>query len=573
MEAAHIPWRPLGRLLVEQGLLTDQELEFALAKQQTTGRRLGETIVECGFVSSPELSNALAAQYGIELIPETGFGTGLRAQIQRRHENDRGRPMLASVPDPEDESVAAPALPEESVPELVEADAPPPGERIVLAQLEEQWAKLAAAEEWLAEREVELAVLAAERDRRRAQAERLVRRARSARLELVAERDRSEQLTSLTNAVDSEFSEQRAKLAAAEEQLLERERELELLNAERERRRAQAVRFVGRLRARDAETELRKDEQAQLVAAEEQLAERLREVETLTAERERRRAQAVRFVERVRARDTEIERRDDELRDLARSADGQIDEQRARLDDAEKTLAERERELVALTADRERRRAQAVRFVERVRARDAEIERRDEELKGLAQSADGQVDEQRAKLAAAEEILAERERELVELTADRDRRRAQAVGFVRRMRRRDEELARRTEEVHGLRQAADGLRDQAQRLVDDVRGCDAEIERLRHENTRRRAQAARFAVRSRELRDTGDEPVVVPPSSHLVFLQLATGYELVEREGPPPPRHSPLELPDVYDGTLVVAGSRRSPLPGDRRPCIVAELA
>ena len=92
MEAARIAWRPLGRLLVEQGLLTDDELERALILQQATGKRLGETIVELGFVSGPDLASALATQYGIELTVETGFGTGLRAQIQRRHENDRGIP-------------------------------------------------------------------------------------------------------------------------------------------------------------------------------------------------------------------------------------------------------------------------------------------------------------------------------------------------------------------------------------------------------------------------------------------------------------------------------------------------
>ena len=89
MEAAHIAWRPLGQLLVEQGMLTSSELEQALARQQESGKRLGETIVELGFVSGPELATALAAQYGIELMTEKGFGTGLRSEIQRRHEHDR----------------------------------------------------------------------------------------------------------------------------------------------------------------------------------------------------------------------------------------------------------------------------------------------------------------------------------------------------------------------------------------------------------------------------------------------------------------------------------------------------
>jgi hypothetical protein len=140
VEAAHITWRPLGRLLVEQGLLDANELELALAQQQQTGRRLGETLVECGFVSGPQLASALAAQYGLELTTEHGFGTGLRSEIQRRHEHDRRR-TLRVAPEP-------PAEPEPAADPTAESSAPEP-EALLLAQLEEQWAKLAAAEDEL----------------------------------------------------------------------------------------------------------------------------------------------------------------------------------------------------------------------------------------------------------------------------------------------------------------------------------------------------------------------------------------------------------------------------------------
>ncbi len=149
MEAAHITWRPLGRLLVERGLLTGDELERALALQQETGQRLGETIVRCGFVSGPELASALAAQYGIELTTEKGFGTGLRSEIQRRHESDRRR-VVQLVPNPPADEIASVDEPQA---DEVEGEN---GEAALLAQLEEQWAKLAAAEESLAEREREL---------------------------------------------------------------------------------------------------------------------------------------------------------------------------------------------------------------------------------------------------------------------------------------------------------------------------------------------------------------------------------------------------------------------------------
>jgi hypothetical protein len=220
VEAAHIPWRPLGRLLVEQGLLTADELELALAKQEETGRLLGQTIVECGFVSGPELSNALAAQYGIELTAETGFGTGLRTEIQRRHETERRR-IVQAVPDVVDE----PEPPAAAEPD--ELDEPAPDEASLHEQLEKQWAKLAAAEERLAESHRELAALAQEHDRRRSQAARLVHRVR--------DRDRRiERLAADVRGCDSEINRLRHENAE--------------LEREAERRRAQAAGFAKRLR-------------------------------------------------------------------------------------------------------------------------------------------------------------------------------------------------------------------------------------------------------------------------------------------------------------------------------------
>ena len=169
MEAAHITWRPLGRLLVERGLLTGDELEQALAEQQTTGQRLGETIVKLGFVSGPELASALAAQYGIELTTEKGFGTGLRSEIQRRHESDRKR-VVQLVPDADADATVESDVEQEGGAEIYEfapepEQAPDSAEAALLAQLEEQWAKLAAAEAALAEHERELAEQAESRDR------------------------------------------------------------------------------------------------------------------------------------------------------------------------------------------------------------------------------------------------------------------------------------------------------------------------------------------------------------------------------------------------------------------------
>ncbi len=98
MHQKKFAWRPLGSLLVEKGLLTEEELAEALAEQPRTGRRLGEILVERGYVSSPAVARALAEQYGAELEVEQGFGTGLRAEIERRHRTHRHHHTVVDAP-------------------------------------------------------------------------------------------------------------------------------------------------------------------------------------------------------------------------------------------------------------------------------------------------------------------------------------------------------------------------------------------------------------------------------------------------------------------------------------------
>jgi hypothetical protein len=78
--------RPLlGRMLVKQGVVNEDDVERALAAQLESGGRLGEILVQHGIVCRPALDRALAGQSGAELGEQRGFGTGLRAEIERRH--------------------------------------------------------------------------------------------------------------------------------------------------------------------------------------------------------------------------------------------------------------------------------------------------------------------------------------------------------------------------------------------------------------------------------------------------------------------------------------------------------
>jgi len=78
--------RPLlGKVLVSQGVIDQGEVDEALIAQFNNGQRLGEILLDRGLICRPELDRAIAGQYGLDVDEEAGFGSGLRAAIERRH--------------------------------------------------------------------------------------------------------------------------------------------------------------------------------------------------------------------------------------------------------------------------------------------------------------------------------------------------------------------------------------------------------------------------------------------------------------------------------------------------------
>ncbi len=58
----------LGSLLLRDGLLTVEQLEWALAAKQESGQRLGEIVVQHGLVPGAALARALAEQHGLAFV-------------------------------------------------------------------------------------------------------------------------------------------------------------------------------------------------------------------------------------------------------------------------------------------------------------------------------------------------------------------------------------------------------------------------------------------------------------------------------------------------------------------------
>lgn len=102
----------LGERLIEEGLITPQHVEEALATQKITGENIGETLVSLGYLREDDLVRALCEDAGIPyysieaLQPENAFAGVLAEPIARAHvavpvREENGR-LLVAMADPFD---------------------------------------------------------------------------------------------------------------------------------------------------------------------------------------------------------------------------------------------------------------------------------------------------------------------------------------------------------------------------------------------------------------------------------------------------------------------------------------
>lgn len=115
MENAKHPWRPLGQMLVERGLIDSHQLETALREQAQTGEPIGTVLVALEYIQEQTLRNVLLEQCGLDLTRQEGFGSGLLGELERRGRGVRpaAAEQRAVAPQPVEEPVVvAPAVEE-----------------------------------------------------------------------------------------------------------------------------------------------------------------------------------------------------------------------------------------------------------------------------------------------------------------------------------------------------------------------------------------------------------------------------------------------------------------------------
>ena len=102
----------LGDLLVQQGIINEEQLVKALAAQKESGRKLGFMLIELGLVTENQLLSFLSQHLKVPLVDISQHNVSLAAvnmlpEVQaRRHRalvlEDKGDRLLVAMSDPAD---------------------------------------------------------------------------------------------------------------------------------------------------------------------------------------------------------------------------------------------------------------------------------------------------------------------------------------------------------------------------------------------------------------------------------------------------------------------------------------
>ena len=93
LDEAPVERVPLGRLLVDAGFLTRQQLDDCLFEGSKTGERIGEVVVRRGLASEDDVARLLAEQWGLDYVERSAiwFDGNALARFRKRTRS-AGRP-------------------------------------------------------------------------------------------------------------------------------------------------------------------------------------------------------------------------------------------------------------------------------------------------------------------------------------------------------------------------------------------------------------------------------------------------------------------------------------------------
>ena len=84
----------IGTILVERGLITESQLDEAIADQKRTGERLDHVLVRLGCVDADKVLEAIGRQFDMEIVDLSEIEVDDEVKISTRR---RGRPRKAKA--------------------------------------------------------------------------------------------------------------------------------------------------------------------------------------------------------------------------------------------------------------------------------------------------------------------------------------------------------------------------------------------------------------------------------------------------------------------------------------------
>ena len=78
-QAKRIVSKQLGELLLEKGIINQEQLEKALKLQRERGGLIGQILVMLGYAKEEEIAQALTVQYGFPYLPLDNYEVNAKA--------------------------------------------------------------------------------------------------------------------------------------------------------------------------------------------------------------------------------------------------------------------------------------------------------------------------------------------------------------------------------------------------------------------------------------------------------------------------------------------------------------
>ena len=73
VQIAKLVRKKLGQVLVEEGLLKDDQVQDGLKRQRSTGEFLGEALISLGYVSEMDIARTIVKQFGLPYLDASKY--------------------------------------------------------------------------------------------------------------------------------------------------------------------------------------------------------------------------------------------------------------------------------------------------------------------------------------------------------------------------------------------------------------------------------------------------------------------------------------------------------------------